>query len=61
MKDLNKFGETAKTSALKGMKQMLNWKCFAPIKTSELIGIKRKWAMESLLFLNEKRDGTIKS
>jgi hypothetical protein len=26
-----------------------------------LIGIKRKWAMELLLFLNEKRDGTIKS
>jgi hypothetical protein len=60
-KALNKFEDPAKTSALKEMKQMLDRKCFTPIHKSELSKVKRKRAMESLLFLNEKCDGTIKS
>ena len=60
-KGLQKFGDKAKASADKEMQQMINRKCFKPIHKAELNAIERKRAMESLLFLNEKRDGTIKA
>jgi len=58
---IRKFGDRGKQSALKEMKQMHDRVCFVPIKKEELNELERKRALESLIFLTEKRDGTIKS
>lgn len=60
-KALDKFGSKAKESANQEIRQMLDRKCFKPIHKTNLNEIERKRAMESLLFLSEKKDGTIKS
>ena len=60
-KAIKKFGEHATDAALKEMKQLLDQKCFVPIKASTLTPTERKQIMESLLFLVKKRDGTIKA
>ena len=59
-KAIKKFGEHATDAALKEMKQLLDQKCFVPIKASTLTPTERKQIMESLLFLVEKHDGTMK-
>jgi len=58
---LQKFGERGKASTLKEMKQLVDRECFYPIKRSTMTSTERKRALESLIFLTEKRDGTIKS
>ena len=58
---INKFGEQAKASAHKEMKQLHDRSCFRPVHKGSLNKSKRHRAMESLLFLTEKRDKMIKS
>ena len=58
---INKFGNQAKASAHKEMKQLHNRSCFRPVHKCLLKKFKRQRAMESLLFLTEKRDKMIKS
>ena len=59
---IDKWGEhVAGTSALKEMKQLLDRKCFVPIHANTLSEEERKQVLKSILFLVEKRDGTIKS
>ena len=58
---INKFGKQAKASAHKEMKQLHDRSCFRPVHKCLLNKSKRHRAMESLLFLTEKRDKTIKS
>ena len=58
---VKEFGEQGKQAALKEMKQLHDRECFKPIHKSELSDIEKKRAMESLLFLVEKRDGSIKA
>ena len=58
---INKFGEQAKASARKEMKQLHNRSCFRPVHKCSLNKSERHRAMESHLFLTEKRDKTLKS
>ena len=58
---INKFGEQAKASANKEMQQLHDRSCFRPVHKCALNKSKRHRAMESLLFLTEKRDKMIKS
>ena len=58
---MKKWGEKASDAALKEMKQLLDRKCFVPIHADSLSEEERKRVMQSLLFLVEKRDGTIKA
>ena len=60
-KGLQKFGQKGRLSVLKEMKQLLDRKCFHPIDVKSMSPQERKRALESLIFLTEKRDGTIKS
>ena len=52
---INKFGKQANASAHKEMKQLHDRSCFRPVHSQ------RHRAMESILFLTEKRAKTIKS
>jgi hypothetical protein len=55
------FGEAAKDAAKSEMKQLHDRTAFAPIMVAELSQRERRRAMESLLFLVEKRDGRLKA
>jgi hypothetical protein len=57
---IKKFREKGKAAAMKEMQQLHDREVFAPIKVEDLTESERKKAMESLIFLVEKRDGTIK-
>ena len=58
---INKFGNQAKASANKVMKQLHDQSCFRPVHKCLLNKPDRQRAMESVLFLTEKRDKTIRS
>ena len=58
---LKKFGERGEKAAFKEMKQLHDRNVWLPIKLSKLTDKERKRAMESLIFLSEKRDGTVKA
>ena len=58
---INKFGDQGKASAHKEMKQLHDRSCFRPVHKCSLNKFKKQRAMESLLFLTEKRDKMIKS
>jgi hypothetical protein len=60
-KGLKKFGDRGKEAAQKEMKQLHDRVVFEPILIAEMTQLERKRAMESLIFLTEKRDGTIKA
>ena len=60
-KAIKKFGVWASDAALNEMKQLLDCKCFVPIHADTLTPGERKQIMESLLFLMQKHDGTIKA
>jgi hypothetical protein len=61
-KGIKKFGQKGKDAAIKEMKQQLhNRTVFEGIKIKDMTPLERKRAMESLLFLVEKRDGKIKA
>ena len=58
---INKFCKQAKASTHKEMKQLHDRSCFRPVHKGLLNQSERHRVMESLLFLTEKRDKTIKS
>ena len=60
-KGLKKFGEKGHQAAYKEMKQLHDRVCFEPINPNALTPQERRKAMESLIFLTEKRDGKIKA
>jgi hypothetical protein len=58
---LKKFGEQGRKAAHKEMKQLHDRVVFKPIHIKDMTALERKRAMESLIFLAEKRDGIIKA
>ena len=59
-KGLKKFGDLGSKAATKEMDQLHQRSCFTPISIAALTPQERKKAMEALMFLTEKRCGTIK-
>ena len=59
-KGLLKFGDKGKAASVKELDQLHRRNCFTPLMVSELSQTERKKAMEALMFLSEKRDGTVK-
>jgi hypothetical protein len=60
-KGIKVFAERGLKAAYNEMKQLHNQCVFKPINVNKLSTIERRRAMESLIFLTEKRDGTIKA
>ena len=60
-KGLKAFGTRAKQAAYKEMRQLHRRIVFKPVKVETLTPQERKRAMESLMFLVEKRDGIVKA
>ena len=60
-KGLKKFKERGHQAAVGEMKQLHDRVCFCPINPNTMTTTERKKAMESLIFLTEKRDGRIKA
>ena len=58
---INKFGKNGVEAAKSEMQQLHDRKCFIPIAKEELSALEKKRALESLIFLTEKRDGRIKA
>ena len=58
---MKKFGTKGYDAAHKEMKQLHDRICFRPINPNNMTMQERKKALESLLFLTEKRDGRIKA
>ena len=58
---INKFAAQAKASAHKDMKQLHDRSSYWPVHKCSLNKSERQRAIQSLLFLTEKRDKTIKS
>ena len=56
---INKFGDKAKTSAHKEIKQLHDRSLFRPVHKYLFNRFEKQRAMESLLFLTEKRDKMI--
>jgi hypothetical protein len=60
-KGIEKFGETGIEAVHKEMKQIHDQVVFEPISIEKMTILERKAAMESLIFLTEKIDETIKA
>ena len=60
-KGIEKFGTRGRVAAHKEMKQLHDRTVFVPIRIKDMEPQERKRAMESLIFLVEKRDGTVKA
>ena len=60
-KGLKKFGEKGKQAAMKEMQQLHDRVCFEPIKLENLTPTEKKRALESLIFLVEKKSGEVKA
>jgi L-asparaginase II len=58
---VKKFGKRAKDAVVKEVQQMIDQECFEPIHQEELKDMEQQRAMESLIFLSEKKDGLIKA
>jgi hypothetical protein len=58
---LKKFGERGETAATSEMRQLHERAVFEPIRVDDMTQLERKRAMESLIFLVEKRDGRVKA
>jgi hypothetical protein len=58
---LKRFGERGRKSAHKEVRQLHHKVVFEPIHIKDMTPLERKRAMESLIFLAEKRDKTIKA
>ena len=59
-KGLKVFGERGKEAGRKEIGQLHDRQCFNPILVSELSEKEKKKALEALMFLTEKRDGSVK-
>jgi hypothetical protein len=60
-KGLKKFGQAGRKAVMKELDQLDGRVCFEPIDVMKLTRSERKKAQEALIFLTEKRDGTIKA
>jgi hypothetical protein len=60
-KRLIKFGDKGKKAAIAEMKQLHDRDSFRPININHYDRDDRKRVMESIMFLTEKKDGTIKA
>jgi hypothetical protein len=60
-KGIKKFGEQGIEAVHKEMKQIHDRVVFEPISIKKMTILERKRAMESLIFLAEKRDETVKA
>jgi hypothetical protein len=58
---IKEFGAKGEDAAFNEMKQLHDRVVFEPIKLADMKTLERKRAMESLIFLVEKRDGTVKA
>lgn len=58
---IKEFGERGWSAGVKEMSQLHNREVFAPIHVHELTEEEKKKALESLMFLTEKRDKSIKA
>jgi hypothetical protein len=58
---IRKFGEKGRAAAKKELGQLHGRVVFEPISIEDMTALEKKRAMESLIFLNEKRDETIKA
>jgi hypothetical protein len=61
MKGIKEFGNKGRQAAHNEMKQLHDRMVFKPIAIEELLTLERRRAMESLIFLTEKKDGRIKA
>ncbi|KAL7562441.1 hypothetical protein ACA910_020582 [Epithemia clementina (nom. ined.)] len=59
-KGLKKFGDKGYKAAFGEMKQLHDRVCFVPVNVADFTLSEKARAMESLIFLTEKRDGSIK-
>ena len=59
-KGLKVFGNKGQVAAMKELDQLHKRNCFTPISIDEMTPMERKRAMDALMFLTEKRDGSIK-
>ena len=59
-KGLKVFGEKGKAASKKELKQLHDRLCFTPKSVAEMTPLETARAVEALMFLSEKRDGTIK-
>ena len=57
---MKKFGEDGAQAATKELDQLHQRNCFSPVDVSAMTPSEKKKAQEALMFLTEKRDGTIK-
>ena len=60
-KGLKVFGTKGKAATMKEMDQLHKRACFTPTHVKDLTDEERKKAQQMLLFLTEKRDGTVKA
>jgi hypothetical protein len=60
-KGLQKFGDKGRNAAFDEIKQLHDRGVFRPVKINTLSQQEKKRAMDSLIFLAEKRDGRIKA
>jgi hypothetical protein len=60
-KGLHRFGESGKQATIKDMQQLHDRRCFQPLHKRTLNLTEKSRALESLIFLVEKRDGTEKA
>ena len=60
-KGIKKFGIEGKRAAYKEMRQLYDRVVFKPVRVESLTDLERQRAMESLIFLTEKRDKQIKA
>ena len=58
---IKKFGDRGTEAALKEIGQLHERNCFEPVQANESTFEQRKKVLESLMFLTEKRDGTVKA
>ena len=59
-KGLKLFGDKGKAASGKELKQLHDRLCFAPKSVAEMTPLETARAVDALMFLSEKRDGTIK-
>ena len=60
-KGILKYGQKGKQAVNKELSQLHNREVFKPVMLSKLSKEEKQKAMSSLVFLTEKRDGTIKA
>jgi hypothetical protein len=60
-KGIQESGIEGRNSILKEMQQLHDRECFKPIAIGTLTKVERKRALESLIFLTEKKDSTVKA